>query len=141
MNEDYINAMKMLYQIDENYLAYAEVIKLNEFSKDMILKKTEKLETVNELEKAIITMEQYFTIVPEPAFATRKGQLEKELAELKDIIGIVKEASDFYEAEDYKNAFAVIEAGLEKYPDNLKMKEGYFELRFVLSFIVYHDPP
>ncbi len=125
MNEDYINAMKMLYQIDENYLAYVDVIKLNDFSKDMILQETEKLDTVSELEKAIITMEQYFAIVPEPAFATRKGQLEKELEALKDVIGIVKEVSDFYEAEDYKNAFSILEKGLEKYPEHFKMQEGY----------------
>lgn len=122
---DYINAMKMLYQIDENYLSYSEVAKLNNFCKDVILKETEELYTVAELEKAIIKMEQYFAIVPEPAFATRKGQLEKELVVLKDVMEIVKNASDFYDEGDYKSAFDILEAGLEKYPEHFKMEEGY----------------
>ena len=125
VDEDYIHAMKMLYQIDENYLAYAEVKKLNDFCKEMILKETKELYSATELEAAIITMEQYFTIVPEPAFATRKGQLEKELVDLKDVMEIVKNASEFYDAGDYKTAFDILEAGLEKYPEHLKMKEGY----------------
>lgn len=125
VGKDYINAMKMLYQIDENYLSYNEVIKMNTFCKDMILNTTENLETVAELEKAIVTMEQYFTIVPEPAFATRKGQLEKELIVLKDIIEIIKNASDCYEMKDYEKAFSILEKGKEKYPDHYKMKEGY----------------
>ena len=125
VDEDYISAMKMLYQIDENYLAYSEVIKLNDFCKDMILKETEELYTAVELEKAIIKMEQYFAIVPEPAFATRKGQLEKELVALKEVMEIVKNASEFYDAGDYKTAFDTLEAGIEKYPEHLKMQEGY----------------
>ena len=126
LKEDYIHAMKMLYQIDENYLEYSKVENLNNLCKDAILKETEKLDTIDELKEAIQRMDEYFAMVPEAAFAVRKGQLEKELSDLKDVIQIVKEASEFYDAEDYKNAFAVLETGLEKYPDNVKMKEGYF---------------
>ena len=126
MNKDYINAMKMLYQIDENYLKYSKVDNLNNLCRDAILKETEGLDTIDELQEAIQKMDEYFSIVPEPAFAVRKGQLEKELSDLKDVIQIVKEASEFYEAEDYENAFHVLEEGLEKYPDNIKMKEGYY---------------
>ena len=126
MNEDYIDAMKMLNQIDENYLEYSKVENLNNLCKDAILKETEKLDTIDALKKAIQKMDEYFTMVQEPAFAVRKGQLEKELSDLKDVIQIVKEASEFYDAEDYENAFRVLQEGLDKYPDNIKMKEGYY---------------
>lgn len=127
LKEDYFSAMKMLYQIDEKYLEYSKVENLNNLCKDAILKESEKLDTIDELKEAIQKMNEYFLEVPEPAFAVRKGQLEKELSDLKAVIQIVKEAAAFYEAKDYKNAFDVLEKGLEEYPNNMKMKEGYFQ--------------
>ena len=124
-NSDYISAMKKLSKIDENYLMYADVVKLNNVCKEAVLKETENLTTIDELEKAIQRMDEYFETVQEPAFAVRKGKLEKELAELKDIIRIVKEASEYYDAENYGSAFQVLEEGMEKYPEHPKMKEGY----------------
>ena len=124
--DDFINAMKELHKIHKDYLGYADVLKLNNLCKEIILKETENLESVKEIEKSIHKMEEYFAMVPEPAFATRKAQLEKELESLKEIIELVKDASDAYNAQKYKEAFVILEGGLEKYPDNLKMKEGYF---------------
>lgn len=126
VEDDFINAMKELYKIDKDYLRYADVLKLNGLCKEIILKETENVDSVQEIEKNIYKMEEYFAMVPEPAFATRKAQLEKELDSLKAVIELVKDASDAYNAQKYKEVFEILERGLEKYPDNLKMKEGYF---------------
>ena len=126
IEENFINAMKELQKIDKDYLKYAEVKQLDSFCKEMILNATECVDSVKEIEKNILMLESYFAMVPEPAFATRKAQLEKELEILKDVIERVKNASDAYNAQKYKQAFSILEEGLEKYPDNIKMKEGYF---------------
>ena len=123
--EEYEDALKEISKIDSAYLEYSKVENLLEDCVKAILEQTTSLDSVGEYEKWIHKLDSYYEIIPEAAFITRKAQLEQDVVVLKDVIDILKRAADFYGQNVYKAAFATLESGLEKYPDNEKMQEAY----------------
>lgn len=123
--EEYLKAMKELYKIDEVYLQYAKATKLKELCTEAILEVTKSPDSVKEYEAHIKKLEAYYEEVPETAFLVRKAQLEQEVTVFKEVVVVLKDAADAYEKGDYQGAFDALEAGVNKYPENMKMSAGY----------------
>ena len=123
--KDYMGAMRCLKRIDKRFLTYADVEVLYKRCVNGIVNQTKNLETLQELDTWIEKLEAYYDEIAEPSFLTRKEQLKKEREILQDVIAILNRVAAYFEEGSYGNAFAILEGGMEKYPDNEKVSSAY----------------
>lgn len=125
-SREYAKAMRSVKKMNTEYSQYEAAAKLYGQCKNLILDKVKNPLTVDEYEKGIALLESALESVDEREFTERKQQLEEEVVVAKDVVQITRNAADYYNNESYKEAFATLNNGLKKYPDNEKIT-GYLD--------------
>ncbi len=116
--DSFSKAMATIQGVCSNYSQYESVQELYQSCKNAVLYIVENPSSIDDYQKKIEYLDTCLKDIDEPAFISRKIQLEKELAVLKDIEKIVNDAQVLYSEGKYKQSFLKLEEGIKKYPDS-----------------------
>jgi len=135
-NNDYIDAMVCLSEADESYSCYRSLQEIYDESKNILLNRIGIPISEEEYNEAIANLEEYISAVNDEDFVSKKEQLEKELADYKNIQKILMDSTDAFENQNYKLSLEILEEGKEEYPDSNKIEYALSSYQYAYMLIV-----
>ena len=135
---NYLEAFESVSHISEKYSLYQTVLEFYETNKAQLLASLTLPTSMTGFQEVISLLEQCVQYMEDEDLLAKKVELEKEYQIFKEVYSIIEDAQYLYAGGYYKEAFATLEEGLEKYPENEKMQNGAKEIEevFVVDITV-----
>lgn len=121
--KDYLEVMKLAASLDPSSDQYNEAEQLYDGSRDQLLASLAQPENKEDLGAQIKLLDSYLDQVDEPAFSSRKKELETQYDKIKASRKVLEEADQRMKKHDYKAAFKVLEDAIKKDPENAALAE------------------
>lgn len=116
--KDYLEVMKLAASLDPSSDQYKEAEQLYDSSRDQLLSTLDQPENKEDLGAQIKLLDSYLDQVDEPAFSSRKKELEAQYDKIQVSQKALEKAEQCMKKHDYKAAFKVLEDAIKDDPEN-----------------------
>lgn len=135
--ERFFDAMAAIKEIDADYTDYTAARTLYQSCIDRVLALVAEPTTEEEFLTCIALLEKGIKQTKEPAFSSRKPELETAYAALHSFNSIIQTATDLYESGYFADAFQELTDGLKSFPENEQIQSLLEDLQglYVISIV------
>lgn len=134
-NNNFVECLKLVSLIDQDYSLYESVNLLYEDTVSEILYSVSNPNSIKEYEEYISKLDTCIDITNEKQFIVRKEELEKEQIVFKKVVEFIDKADEYVNRGDFINALKVLNEPARKYPNE---KHLALALEDCQSFLIFY---
>lgn len=128
----YIECMKTIKEIDEQYTQYEAAVCLYNDCRDEILYSVSSPNSVDEYMSYISELAGDIKIINDEQLVSRKEELEREFALFEKVLPALTEADNKFKDEDYVEAVRILDEKHKAYPNEQHINIALGECRVIL---------